>query len=219
MSETLIVCEAVSRWYADGPQQFAALTDVSCRVRAGARIAVVGPSGSGKSTLLHLMAALEHPTNGEISWPALGAASELRPHQLSIVFQNASLLPNLTVLENVELCWLLSQRNSSEAGTAAQLTLETLGLLELANRLPSELSGGQMQRVAVARALVTKPKVLLADEPTGQLDRATAYALLRAMLQFAEGSGAALVIATHDPEVARRLESQWSIRHGRLQAD
>ena len=219
MSETLIACEAVSRWYADGPQQFAALTDVSCSVRAGARIAVIGPSGSGKSTLLHLMAGLEHPSNGQISWPALGTASELRPSQLSIVFQNPSLLPNLTALENVELCWLLSQHDSSEAGFAAQRALETLGLLELANRLPSELSGGQMQRVAVARALVTKPKVLLADEPTGQLDRATAHSLLRAMLQFADGSGAALVIATHDPDVALRLESQWSIRYGKLQTD
>ena len=119
MDEILVSLNSVSRFYADGRHQRAALTDISCQVMASDRVAVVGPSGSGKSTLLHLMAGLDKPTRGVVSWPALGPETELRPDEICVVFQTPSLLPTLTVLENVELSWLLSKRDEAEARPAA----------------------------------------------------------------------------------------------------
>jgi len=134
-----------------------------------------------------------------------------------MVFQTLSLLPTLTVLENVELSWLLSRRSEAEAQPAASRTLEKLGLSGIANKLPGELSGGQMQRVAVARALVCEPRLILADEPTGQLDSGTASKLIEVLIELASHAGAALVIATHDTAVAGRMQTQWGIAHGKLE--
>jgi ABC-type lipoprotein export system ATPase subunit len=134
-----------------------------------------------------------------------------------MVFQTLSLLPTLTVLENVELSWLLSRRSEAEAQPAASRTLEKLGLSGIANKLPGELSGGQMQRVAVARALVCEPRLILADEPTGQLDSGTASKLIEVLIELASHTGAALVIATHDTAVAGRMQTQWGIAHGKLE--
>src|SRR5882757_7826055 len=128
MDEILVSLDNVSRYYEDGRLQLAALTNVSCQVIASARVAVVGPSGSGKSTLLHMMAGLDKPTSGVVSWPALGPETELRPDQICVVFQTPSLLPTLTVLENVELSWLLSKRDEAQARPAALGALERLGL-------------------------------------------------------------------------------------------
>jgi lipoprotein-releasing system ATP-binding protein len=217
MDEVLVSLENVSRHYADGRLQLVALTRVSCQVIGGAHVAVLGPSGSGKSTLLHLMAGLDKPTSGFVRWPALGQEAELRPDQICMVFQTPSLLPTLTVIENVELSWLLSKRSEAEARQAASRTLEKLGLSAIANRLPDELSGGQMQRVAVARALVCEPQLILADEPTGQLDSVTASKLIEALIELASNAGAALVVATHDTAVAGRMQTQWGIAHGKLE--
>jgi putative ABC transport system ATP-binding protein/lipoprotein-releasing system ATP-binding protein len=217
MDEILVSLDNVSRYYADGRRQRAALTDISCQVMASDRVAVVGPSGSGKSTLLHLMAGLDKPTRGVVRWPALGSETELRPDQICVVFQTPSLLPTLTVLENVELCWLLSKRNEAEARPAALRTLEKLGLSTIADRLPGELSGGQMQRVAVARALVCAPRLILADEPTGQLDSVTASKLIGELFDSVAHSGAALIVATHDMTIAGRMRSQWRMVHGKLE--
>ena len=134
-----------------------------------------------------------------------------------MVFQTLSLLPTLTVLENVELSWLLSRRSEAEAQPAASRTLEKLGLSGIANKLPGELSGGQMQRVAGARALVCEPRLILADEPTGQLDSGTASKLIEVLIELASHTGAALVIATHDTAVAGRMQTQWGIAHGKLE--
>ena len=217
MDEVLVSLENVSRYYADGPLQLVALRSVSCQVIKGAHVAVVGPSGSGKSTLLHLMAGLDKPTSGLVRWPALGSEMQLRPDQICLVFQTPSLLPTLTVIENVELSWLLSRRSEAEARPAASRTLEKLGLSGIANKLPGELSGGQMQRVAVARALVCEPRLILADEPTGQLDSGTASKLIEVLIELASHAGAALVIATHDTAVAGRMQTQWGIAHGKLE--
>lgn len=217
MDEALVSLDNVSRHYGRGSAQTAALTNVSCQIMANARLAVVGPSGSGKSTLLHLIAGLDKPTSGVISWPAFGSEIELRPDQICLVFQTPSLLPTLTVLENVELCWLLSKRNEADARSAALQILERLDLSPIVDKLPGELSGGQMQRVAAARAVVCQPRLILADEPTGQLDSVTASRLIEVLLDSATNSGAALLVATHDPAVAGRMQTQWRMVHGKLE--
>jgi ABC-type lipoprotein export system ATPase subunit len=217
MNEALVSLDNVSRHYGDGRFKITALTNVSCQIMANANVAVVGRSGSGKSTLLHLIAGLDKPTSGLISWPALGSGTELRPDQICVVFQTASLLPTLTVLENVEICWLLSSKNEEEARPAALRILERLGLSTLAGKLPGELSGGQAQRVAVARALVCQPRLILADEPTGQLDSATAVKLIEVLVNSITDSGAALIVATHDPAVADRMQTQWRMAYGKLE--
>jgi ABC-type lipoprotein export system ATPase subunit len=217
MEEILVSLDNVSRYYGDGGRQRAALTDISCQVIASDRVAVVGPSGSGKSTLLHLMAGLDKPTRGVVSWPALGPETELRPDQICVVFQTPSLLPTLTVLENVELSWLLSKRDEPEARPAALRILEKLGLSAISAKLPDELSGGQMQRVAVARALVCAPRLILADEPTGQLDSVTAAKLIEELFDWTTNSDAALIVATHDMTVAGRMRTQWQMAHGKLE--
>lgn len=219
MHEVLLSVDNVSHYYADGPLQRPVLRDVSCEVIAGARVAVIGPSGSGKSTLLHLMAGLDKPTKGLVAWPALGSEIGLRPDQVCLIPQTPSLLPTLTVLENVELCWLLSTRDEALARTSALRALETLGLSTIANRLPEELSGGQVERVAAARAIVCQPRLILADEPTGQLDSVTGSRLIEALVLSATSFGAALVVATHDITVADRMEVQLRIARGKLEQD
>jgi ABC-type lipoprotein export system ATPase subunit len=216
MDEILVSVENVSRCYGDGERQQAALTNISCQVVAGDRVAVVGPSGSGKSTLLHLMAGLDKPTRGVVGWPALGPETELRPDKICVVFQTPSLLPTLTVLENVELSWLLSKRDEAQARPAALGALKRLGLSAIADRLPDEISGGQMQRVAAARAIVCEPRLILADEPTGQLDSVTASNLIEGLFDSVAKPGAALIVATHDLTIASRMRNQWRMAHGKL---
>jgi ABC-type lipoprotein export system ATPase subunit len=193
-----------------------ALKPATCRVLPGERIALVGPSGSGKSTLLHLMAGLDGPTTGNIAWPALGASDALRPAKLAFIPQTPSLIASLNVVENVELPLLLAGGAGGERA-AALVALDQLGLAGLAERLPEELSGGQAQRVAVARAMAGNPQLLLADEPTGQLDQANASALLDALLAFTAKHDMALVVATHDARVAARLDKVWHMTHGLLE--
>src|SRR5262249_29425218 len=196
MDEILVSVKNVSRCYGEGERQRAALTDISCQVLAGDHVAVVGPSGSGKSTLLHLMAGLDTPTTGVVGWPALGPETELRPDKICVVFQTPSLLPTLTVLENVELSWLLSKRDETEARPAALGALEKLGLSAIADRLPDEISGGQMQRVAAARAIVCEPRLILADEPTGQLDSGTASNIFEGVFDTVTHSGSPWIVTT-----------------------
>jgi putative ABC transport system ATP-binding protein/lipoprotein-releasing system ATP-binding protein len=217
MNEILVSLTNVSRHYGRGRNETTALTNVSCQIAAHDRVAVVGPSGSGKSTLLHLIAGLDKPTEGVISWPALGSVTELRPDQICLMLQTPSLLPTLSVLENVELCWLLSKRNETDARSAALQILARLDLSAIVDKLPAELSGGQMQRVAAARTLVCEPRLILADEPTGQLDSITASRLIEVLLDSATDSGAALIVATHDPAVASRMQAQWRMVHGTIE--
>lgn len=214
--EILFEAAHASRAFANGTE-VRALVDASCRVRAAERIAIVGPSGSGKSTLLNLMAGLDKPSSGRIGWPALGHAEALRPRQIAIVFQTVSLIPALTSLENVELPLLLAGEEGV-AETRAREALEIFGLEELADHLPEELSGGQAQRVALARAIAGSPRLILADEPTGQLDGATSAAVLDRIIAWAERSATAIVVATHDEAVARRMQRVWRMDHGHLDA-
>ncbi|GAC1374923.1 MAG: ATP-binding cassette domain-containing protein [Ktedonobacteraceae bacterium] len=217
MPEILASVHNGGRTYSRGKAPVVALVSVTCNIEAGSRIALVGRSGSGKSTLLHLLAGLDTPTSGEVTWPALGARETLRPGKVSMVFQSQSLLAPLTVVENVEIPLLLAEIDTKEARKAALNALERMRMSELAEKLPEELSGGQAQRVAVARALASRPRLILADEPTGQLDHPTAQHLFDVLLASLDGSDTALVVATHDMSIAERMHTIWYMQHGLLE--
>jgi putative ABC transport system ATP-binding protein len=212
----LVRCTGVARTYGTGRAAVVAVHGVNCIVESGEQIALVGPSGSGKSTLLHLMAGLDTPTTGTITWPALGTKAELRPGPVGVIFQGPSLLEPLDVVENVALPLLLGGADPAAATALARAALAQLDLEELAGGLPEELSGGQAQRVAVARVLASAPRLILADEPTGQLDHATGRQVIDVLLAAATRTGAALVVSTHDPEVAARLGRRWAMADGSL---
>jgi ABC-type lipoprotein export system ATPase subunit len=212
--QPLVRCEGVARTYGSGPTATVALQATDCEVFAGQRIGLIGPSGSGKSTLLHLMAGLDEPTVGKVSWPAIGARDELRPGRVAVIFQGPSLLPPLTVLENVALPLVIGGMTDHQAREIAQSALATLNLEELHDKLPEEISGGQAQRVAVARALAGEPTLILADEPTGQLDRTNGAAVVDVLLAASEHAGSALVISTHDLAVSARLPERWEMHSG-----
>ncbi|MEA2425699.1 MAG: putative transport system ATP-binding protein [Thermoleophilaceae bacterium] len=215
--DALVRCIEAGRTYGSGRTATVALESASCDVERGARVALIGPSGSGKSTLLHLMAGLDEPTKGRVEWPAIGTLGQLRPGPVAVIFQGPSLLPPLTVEENVALPLLLAGQSEQAAHDEARRSLDLLGLLDLAEKLPEEVSGGQAQRVAIARALVGNPDLIVADEPTGQLDRASAESVVEVLLAAAEHSGAGLVLATHDPAIAEHMEERWTMRDGRLE--
>jgi ABC-type lipoprotein export system ATPase subunit len=214
----LVVCAGVDRTYGRGSAATVALAPTDCEIHGGDRIALVGPSGSGKSTLLHLVAGLDTPTHGQVGWPAIGTRNDLRPGPVAVIFQGPSLLPALTVGENVALPLVLDGLSDADARPRAAHALERLQLLELVDKLPEEISGGEAQRVAVARALAGRPLLILADEPTGQLDRASAALVVDVLLAAAAHAGAALVVATHDAAVADRLPERWQMHDGRLTA-
>lgn len=216
MSDVLAEAVDAGRVFGTNGSKVVALQHATCKIERGDRIALVGPSGSGKSTLLHLLAALDEPTSGTVTWPALGERETLRPSKISFVFQTESLLAPLTVLENIEVPRLLAGSNADETRKDAAEILDALDLLALADKLPEEISGGQAQRAAVARSLITMPAFILADEPTGQLDHQTSKRLLDLLLRRLKGTDVALVIATHDPIVAARMKTQWTIEHGLL---
>jgi ABC-type lipoprotein export system ATPase subunit len=206
----------VGRTYGQGRQAVVAVHDFSGAIEPGRSVAVVGPSGSGKSTLLHLLAGLDAPTVGRVSWPGLGTSARALPAgTIALVFQGPSLLPALDARENVALPILLAGGRDADAGRAADAALALLGLSGVGSALPEELSGGQAQRVAVARALASGPRLLIADEPTGQLDHAAAGLVIDAILAVVD-TGAAVVVSTHDAAVAARFSSSWRMADGAL---
>lgn len=206
----------VARTFGVGPAAVVAVHGASCEVYAGQHIALTGPSGAGKTTLLHLLAGLDVPTTGTVEWPAIGSRDRLRPGPVAVVFQAPSLLPPLDVLENVALPLLLEGVDRTAARTAAADALRQLGLGALAAKLPEELSGGQAQRVAVARVLAGRPQLILVDEPTGQLDHVHGGAVVGSLIEAATHLGAALIVNTHDTTVADRLDIRWAMSGGRL---
>lgn len=216
MSDVIVDCTGVARTFGHGRAAIVAVHGVDCRVDPTARVAIMGPSGSGKSTLLHLMAGLDEPTVGTIRWPALGERDSLRPGPVGMVFQSSSLIPALDVTENVALPLQLGGVDPGAAAGRANEALNRLELGGIAHSLPDEISGGQAQRVAVARTLAGEHRLILADEPTGQLDHRSAADVMDALLESAEHLGAALVVATHDPDVAGRLSTRWNMVDGQL---
>ncbi|MEP6526663.1 MAG: ATP-binding cassette domain-containing protein [Nocardioidaceae bacterium] len=221
MSENvpLLTCTGVSRTFGTGHTAVVAVHSVDCEIPARGLIAVTGASGSGKSTLLHLMAGLDRPTVGDLSWPGLQDDDADPRAQIGLVFQGASLMPALTAIENVAFPLVLRGIADVAAREVAHDTMDVLGIVELAAKLPEELSGGQLQRVAIGRALVTQPRLLLADEPTGQLDHGTALDAMEVILGSAAETGAALLVATHDPVVADMLPVRWRMSAGGLDTD
>jgi putative ABC transport system ATP-binding protein len=209
-------CTGLGRTYGSGDRAVVALYDVTCTIEADARIAITGPSGSGKSTLLHLLSGIESPTAGTIEWPALGGHPRDGAHRAGLIFQTPSLIPSLSVLENVELPMLFSGLDDNEARTRALDALARLGLDSLGENLPQELSGGQAQRVVIARVLASRPRLVLADEPTSKLDRVNAERVAQVLLDVSSEIGAALVVATHDSAVASHLDEVWPVQDGRL---
>jgi ABC-type lipoprotein export system ATPase subunit len=216
MPETLVRALSMERAYGVASAKVKAVVDATFSIEASDTVALLGPSGSGKSTLLHLIAGLDTPTSGSIEWPALGRREDLRPGPVGVAFQGPSLLPPLTVVENVALPMILAGAAEDGATAGARDLLEMFEVDIVANKLPEELSGGQSERVGIARAFSGSPRLVLVDEPTGQQDRATGGRLLEAIVTLAVLGGAALVVATHDVAVAERLAARWAIRDGAL---
>jgi ABC-type lipoprotein export system ATPase subunit len=215
-----VSCKAVRKVYS-GAQPVVALQDVDLEVPAGQFLAVVGPSGGGKSTLLHLLGGIDRPTSGAVSVGGrdLGALSDgdltlYRRREAGLVFQFFNLLPHITVRENVELPLALDGR--ADAARRAQELLDRVGLLPRAGAHPYELSGGEMQRVAIARALSSGARLLLADEPTGNLDSANGEQVLALLDDIRRERGVTLILATHSPAAASRAERIVEIRDGRI---
>lgn len=218
--DTAISAHGLCKNYGAGPTLVRAVSDVQLTVAAGESVAIVGPSGCGKSTLLYLLGGLERPTGGTLRLageqldrlPEAGLA-RLRRHALGFVFQAFHLVDELTARENVELPVLLAGGSPRDARTRAATLLARVGLAERAEHLPSALSGGQRQRVAIARALVNEPVVVLADEPTGNLDSAATGDVLRLFEQL-HYAGQTLVVVTHDERIAATADRVITMRDG-----
>jgi putative ABC transport system ATP-binding protein len=222
------ILEAVhaSKVYRAGAIETRALDDVSLAIEGGEFSALCGPSGSGKTTLLNLLGTLDRPTSGEIrvdgaDTSAMGEAerAELRLRKLGFVFQSYNLVPVLSAVENVEFVLLLQGVGRGERRARALRFLEELGLGELADKRPGEMSGGQQQRVAVARAIASEPEVVLADEPTANLDSKTAEDLLHLMLQMNQDRGVTFLFSTHDPRVMAHARRIVRLVDGRIASD
>ncbi len=219
---SLLRLESVTKHYRSDNQDIVALDNVSLAVEAGEFISVVGRSGCGKSTLLNLSGAMDFPTSGAVHINGVSTTgladtqlTEIRRRQVGFVFQFFRLLPTLSAIENVELPLLLCGQTSNRRQALEKLRWVEMG--ELADRLPHQLSGGQMQRVAIARALVHSPKLLLADEPIGNLDSTSAEIVIKLLRRTAEEWGTAVVMATHSLEAAGVTDRIVQLRDGRIE--
>jgi ABC-type lipoprotein export system ATPase subunit len=216
----LLCLDGVSKRFRRGREDVLALDGVELELCAGEFVSLVGPSGSGKSTLLHLAGGIDQPDDGRILFDdrdlgrlSVGERARLRRREIGFVFQFFHLIPTLTVAENVGLPLLLDGRRADGVVAA---TVARVGLADRADHLPGELSGGEMQRAAIARALVASPRLLLADEPTGNLDSATGKEVLDVLVTEVVGVGAALLMVTHDERAAGRAGRVLTLRDGRV---
>ena len=221
-ANAMITLENVNKWYG----QFHVLKNINLTVQPGERIVLCGPSGSGKSTLLHLLGGLDTPTSGDVifngqpmSKLSSAAKAELRNQKLGFIYQFHHLLPDFTALENVAMPLLIGKKKPAEINSRALEMLKAVGLEHRANHRPSELSGGERQRVAIARALVNNPRLVLADEPTGNLDARNADSIFQLLGELNRLQGTAFLVVTHDLQLAKRMSRQLEMRDGRLTAE
>ncbi|MDO7596604.1 MAG: lipoprotein-releasing ABC transporter ATP-binding protein LolD [Pseudomonadota bacterium] len=219
----VIKCSQLTKRFSDGGLETDVLNDINLTINKGDKLAIVGSSGSGKSTLLHLLGGLDVPSNGkveihgqDINALSVNDLSKLRNQSLGFVYQFHHLLPEFTAVENVAIPLVIGGTSPKDAQQQAEELLIKVGLGHRLSHKPSELSGGERQRAALARALITQPDCLLADEPTGNLDHRTAQAIFDLILELNETLGTALVIVTHDTELASRMDKTFNLLDGNL---
>jgi len=222
-AEPVIRCESLGQSYVSGGRELDVLQDINFTLQPGGFLAIVGPSGSGKSTLLGLLAGLDRPKRGRVLIDGddlanldEDARARLRGEKIGFVFQSFQLIPTLTARENVQVPLELRGQDGLER---AELLLTRVGLLERGHHYPAQLSGGEQQRVALARAFSTRPRLLFADEPTGNLDAATGHTVIDLMVELNRETGTTLVLVTHDPELASRARRILRLSGGRVVSD
>jgi lipoprotein-releasing system ATP-binding protein len=223
MSDIILSSKKLSKSYNDGASKIEVLKNIDLSIAKGERLAIIGPSGSGKSTLLHLLGGLDKPSSGEVcikdvNWQQINEKKrcQLRNQGLGFIYQFHHLLPEFTALENVCMPLLLANESVKMAAEKAGAILDAVGLKLRKEHKPAQLSGGERQRVAIARALVHQPYCVLADEPTGNLDQATAAKVFDLMLELNQKMNTALVIVTHDHQLAKRMDRVLVLGEGVL---
>lgn len=223
MNNPVLSCTAVCKNYQDGELNISVLNQLNLQVHAGESVGIIGSSGSGKSTLLHILGGLDQPSSGKVellgndlSTLSQTALGKLRNQYLGFVYQFHHLLPEFSALENVMMPLLIAKQDKMQAEERALAILDKVGLKQRILHRPSELSGGERQRAAIARALVTQPACLLADEPTGNLDRKNALHILDLMMNLQSELNTALIVVTHDDELAKHFNQVWNMQDGKL---
>jgi len=219
----MIKLQGITRIYQMGKTEVHALRGVDLEIDEGECVAIMGPSGSGKSTLMHILGALDRPSEGEISFDGRSIANEsskgladIRGKKIGFVFQTFSLMTTLTALDNVELAMLFQRVSRSKRHERAARLLELVGLEDRMKHLPSELSGGEQQRVAIARALANEPQILLADEPTGNLDSKSGQQIMELLQSLGRERGMTVILVTHDPKLATCADRMIRLFDGRI---
>lgn len=224
-TEKPIVMEAaeLSKHFNDGEQKINVINQLSFQVRQGDKLAIIGPSGSGKTTLLQMLGGLDTPSSGEVTLHGkafsslrAGKRGDVRNKEIGFVYQFHHLLPEFTALENVMMPLLIRGESRNKAAHEATQLLEQVGIAHRLDHKPAALSGGERQRAAIARGLVTKPACLLADEPTGNLDQSNASNIIDLLSELNETIGMALILVTHDLELAARMDKQYILEQGKL---
>jgi putative ABC transport system ATP-binding protein len=222
----IVECIGLGKSYRLGATEVPAIRELDCSFSAGEFVALMGPSGSGKSSFLNLLGLIDEPSSGELLFDSVpvrgkkdGYLTALRGRNIGFIFQNFNLVPILTIRENVEFPLSRAEHGAKELRRRSEALLEATGLAGLGARYPSEVSGGQRQRAAIARALIHGPRLILADEPTANLDTETGRSIVNLLHEMTRERGATVILATHDPEIVSRSDRLVRLRDGRLQAE